>query len=1289
MRPIAKKMSRRTKLLCVLLLPTLLLAGGTGWLVTSNSGLHWLVAIVAQQSKGRFNAQGVNGSLFDTFSIQQLILHGEGWRITLQDVRLHWQPSAMLHGEVKVLQLSAQQIDVLSTPSSAPSKFPDNMSFPFALSVQQLNVNSLRRLSQSGAQPDILLSELEAGFLIDAQHFQLHRIRARLLQGEFEGLGEMAFKNPYPLKAQLTLASTVPYFKAQESAHLSAEFSGDLQRIKVKLDGNGAGMRFNGSAQLAPYTDTPISRFKLAFDGMDTGRLFNAIPLAVISGDIDLHGTAAGALEGTLQARNSQAAALNKNGLPLLGVRTQLKLTAEQLQLQQLHLLLPNNGQISGTVSWHRPNGKMNAQLEINNLDPAVLDTRLPASHSSAARFHGAVTLDSDGVEQHASVALSNERLSLLGQLKLQGKQLQLYDVRVAQGDSVLTGHGQLALDRRRTYRFSGQIQNLNLAEFSASPATDLNIGMEVSGSLLPEMHGTLLINLADSRYMQQDISAKGQIDFSGVGRAAGNIDLSLGENHLNLDVAYGTPSDRVLLILDAPNLAQFGNGLAGQLHATGDLSGSLEDPRLRLNAQGSQLQLPSGQQIAALEVSADLAQAALTMQLEMRDVHGDGELKMSQANLEWLGSWAQHSLLATATLAQGEQTLAEMTVQAQGGLSDPAQSWKALRWQGVVEGLTVTGAQPLRLLTPVPLALSRNAVELGTADVAIAGGNIQFSDTLWTPQSWRSAGHFNDIKVNAVNRQQYQAVLDPFNPLSFDGDWDATVDEHWQGHLTARGVTKAATEAATEDSKAGLQMGIDTIELSLRVEQDQVHAQLEASSKQLGKLALQAKVPLSHVDSGWTILPDAPLAGQLGLQSNNLTWLGPMLDSNLQSGGQLHVDAALIGTFRAPRLQGWARGDELQLALLDQGVNLEQGKLRIRFEPNAVHIDSLAFTAPYAPSPRDKLLADYSLPAGAGQLNASGRIDLQDGSSDLKISAERLPLAQRDDRWIIASGTGTARYANKSLLLDGEIRADAGLINQLVSDRPRLHEDVQIIGVEPASKSEISITVNGSLDLGEHFYIRASGFEGRLAGKLSVRDEPGEAMRVIGIIAAQDAVYYAYGQRLEVERGMVNFQGPLDDPGLNILALRKGLSVEAGVEVTGTVRRPTVRLVSTPNVPDGEKLSWIMLGRVPESSGVDNALLAAAAGSIFSGQSGGEFSQTFGVDEISLTPQAGDDPLQNPKLTLGKQLSTRARISYEQGLSEVGGTAKFIYTLTPRVTIVTRTGIEDAIDIFYSFYFY
>jgi translocation and assembly module TamB len=37
------------------------------------------------------------------------------------------------------------------------------------------------------------------------------------------------------------------------------------------------------------------------------------------------------------------------------------------------------------------------------------------------------------------------------------------------------------------------------------------------------------------------------------------------------------------------------------------------------------------------------------------------------------------------------------------------------------------------------------------------------------------------------------------------------------------------------------------------------------------------------------------------------------------------------------------------------------------------------------------------------------------------------------------------------------------------------------------------------------------------------------------------------------------------------------------GVEVTGTARRPQVRLISDLDLPDAEKLSWRVMGRAPD----------------------------------------------------------------------------------------------------------
>lgn len=1273
--------SRRRKWLVVVLAPCLLLAGGTTWLVASNSGLQWLTGVVEHQSGGKLSAQGINGSLLASFGMQQLVLHGDGWRITLHGVQIQWQPAALLRGELKVLHLGAKQVEVLSLSSGQPPVLPDNLGLPLALDVLQMKLDSLSITSKEGAAPDFVAKVVEASFLGDANHLQLQMLRAHLSAGEFAGSAEIASTKPYVLKAQASLDTAMQLSGRSQHIHLAAEADGDLQHIVVKFDGNGAGVSVNGMAQLAPFSAVPVSRLQFAFNGLDAGRIYSGAPPALVSGSADLHGAPGNVLEGSLQIRNAKAAALDLNGLPVRSITARVRLSSSLWQLQQLDAHLLGDSHITGAVSWERLDGKLNTQLKVRNLDPGAIDTRLPSG-----QFQGDITFRN----QHAIVALHGGTIDAFGELDLNGDHVDLSSLRVTHGKTVLAGHGQLALDRRRTFRFSSQLSRLNLSDFAATPATDLNVGLEISGTLAPQAQGTLRLDMSHSHFAQHDISGNGHLEFSGMRRATGALALRMGENHLDLKVTHGTQADLAQLTVDAPRLEQLGNGMGGQLAGHAVLSGSIAQPRLRFSAQGKNISLSGGQHIATLDGSGDLASANLQMNLGMTGYQGNGTVNMPEASLELQGNRTHHILSASARIDQGQEASGELKLKMDGGFSDPAQGWKKIQWQGNIDELSARGVLPFHLLKAVPLSLAMNSIDLGRVDAAIAGGQIEVSGMQWTPQRWHSAGHFSGLNVRAVNIQNNQPLPDQpgyiqaFDSIRFGGAWDATADAHLHGQFN---IHRESGDWMVGNT--GKPLGLSDMQLSVRAEQDQLHAQLEVSGKHLGEVKVQASMPLTRTETGWTVLPQAPLAGHLHLHSDDLTWLGPILDSNLQSGGRLNLDADLLGTLAYPRLQGEAQGDALSLAFLNQGIRMEQGELKARFDSDAVHIDRLVFSAPYQASPSDNLLAGYRLPAGSGSLSASGQIDLQDDNSDLKITAERLPLAQRTDRWIIASGTGHARYAHKILVLDGNIRADAGLINQPVTDVPSLSEDVHIVGQEPASRAGPPTRVNAVLDLGDHFYIRASGFEGRLAGQLNMRGEPGELMHVTGSIAAQDAVFNAYGQNLQVERGIVNFQGPLDDPGLNILAVRTGLAVVAGVEVTGTVRHPTVRLVSTPNVPDAEKLSWIVLGRVPDTSGVDSALLVAAAGSILGGQSGGQLGKSLGIDEISLSQQTGVDSQSIQKVTIGKQLSARARLSYEQSLNEVGSTAIFTYTLTPRISIVTRTGTEDALDVFYSFRFY
>ncbi len=126
-----------------------------------------------------------------------------------------------------------------------------------------------------------------------------------------------------------------------KTLQVTADAGGDLQHIDLKLSGHGAGMRMEGSAQLAPLSTVAVTKVQLTFDGVDAQWLTESVPSAKLAGSVELHGKQGGVLEGTLQVRNARAAPLDQNGLPLLGVTARLRLSAAQWLIQQLDAQFP------------------------------------------------------------------------------------------------------------------------------------------------------------------------------------------------------------------------------------------------------------------------------------------------------------------------------------------------------------------------------------------------------------------------------------------------------------------------------------------------------------------------------------------------------------------------------------------------------------------------------------------------------------------------------------------------------------------------------------------------------------------------------------------------------------------------------------------------------------------------------------------------------------------------------------------------------------------------------------
>lgn len=1263
--------------LLALLAGGVVLTGGAGWLLASNSGLRWMSGVVQARSGGALEISGVEGALISAFGIERLVLHGDGWRVELAGVRMHWRPLQLLQGELNVLNLSARQVDVLTLPGDAPFALPETLHSPLDINVLQAQIDTLRLFSHEQGAPDFIAHALRARYRADKKTHQLQNLQARFASGEVGGDARIAQDAPYPLQAHLALQGTLPLADKPVEVNALAELSGDLHRMELNLAAAGAGAQLNAALQILPAEASPLAHARIGFTRVDLHWLAQGAPMTILSGELDLHGTTSGVLEGTAQLSNARPAPLDHGGVPLTDARARLRWMQGELQWHELDVHLLQDGLVQGEADWQTQHRRGNARLQVRSLAPAALDSRAPALN-----LQGEITLDADTATQKAQVSLHDAEWNFSGELQKQDAQIDLGQLRLLHGNTLLNGSGQLRLDGQRPFRLDARLQHLNLAEFSAAPQTELNAGLSVSGELLPAPSGLLDFVFFDSRFGGYAFDGDGRLRVLAGTRAMGDLSARLGDNTLDLSLAYGTPEDYLRLSLDAPHLAQVGNGLSGQLAGQLEWRGSVAEPVVGFSLKGSQLKLPSGADIGELAADGALDAQTITLHLNADAVHGAGALALSAVQLDLDGSPAQHTLRAQAGLTRFGQTLGDMTFAASGGWTRTEQSW---RWQGALDELTTQGVLPLRLQAAAPLAVAPDEVALGAAQLAVAGGRIDLHETRWSPQGWHTAGTFGGIGVRAIGANVAADALQSLDTLRFGGGWDVSAVPEWRGKIDLH--RESGDWMVDANTKQGL--GLNDLHLILQVEHELLDLQLNARGERLGEIAAQARMPYYTRDGVPTVAPDAPLRGQVRLHSADLGWLGPMLDGNLQSGGSLHIEAELLGTRDMPRLLGEAQGADLSVALLDQGVRLERGTLALRFAPDAVRIDRLDFVAPYRTPPKDPLLSEYRLPRQAGHLSATGSILLTDEAGQLNVVAEGLPLAQRPDRWLIVSGEAEAAYASKTLALSGNINADVGLIKQIPGNRPRLSDDVRLVGQTPTGDSVFSRVAAFNLDLGEHFYLRAMGLESRLSGKLAVYGAAAEALQATGSIATEQGVIDVYGQRLDVERGLFNFQGPLDDPGLNLLALRKGLSVEAGVEVTGTARHPVTRLVSTPNVPDAEKLSWIVLGRVPESGGFDASLLLAAAGNVVGGSSTGQIGRAIGVDELSLHQKETGDVLQSQVVTVGKRLSSRAYLSYEQGVADPGGITKFTYTLTPRITLVTRTGTEDAIDLLYSFRFY
>jgi translocation and assembly module TamB len=234
----------------------------------------------------------------------------------------------------------------------------------------------------------------------------------------------------------------------------------------------------------------------------------------------------------------------------------------------------------------------------------------------------------------------------------------------------------------------------------------------------------------------------------------------------------------------------------------------------------------------------------------------------------------------------------------------------------------------------------------------------------------------------------------------------------------------------------------------------------------------------------------------------------------------------------------------------------------------------------------------------------------------------------------------------------------------------------------QPKSQTQVDLSVS----LGDKVQIKALGFQGRLTGDLHVSGIPSDVLIGNGQITIKDGSYVAYGQLLKVDNGKIRFSGPIDNPELDIKAVRHGKEVTAGLYIEGNVSSPQATLFSDPDMSQDNILSYLILGKpIEQASATDAALLASAATGIGlqnGAMIGDDIANTFGLDEFSIT----GDSKENAALTIGKYLSPKLYLSYGIGVFDSVSSVELRYQLSKIWSLKAESGTESGVDLLYTY---
>ena len=348
---------------------------------------------------------------------------------------------------------------------------------------------------------------------------------------------------------------------------------------------------------------------------------------------------------------------------------------------------------------------------------------------------------------------------------------------------------------------------------------------------------------------------------------------------------------------------------------------------------------------------------------------------------------------------------------------------------------------------------------------------------------------------------------------------------------------------------------------------------------------------------------------------------------------------------------------------------------------------------------------------SGKGGGTLKGSIDWKnDPRIQLTLNGEKLLIRQAPliTALVDTNMTLDALPLSKKITVKGRVDVPRALISmpEASATAVNVSPDVRIVRegadqlaiLKAAQPWDIRADINVSLGKQVIF----QGFNSRipLLGRLYLSQRGLEtAMRANGAIGiGQKVTIETYGQKLDLNRAIARFNGPLANPTLDVDANKLIQGSTVGVRVTGTATSPNIQVYNDAGLSDQEAMNALITGRINEgSSGLSNAegfksdvnnTIAAAGISLGLGGTRAftnQIGQTFGLSGLALDAQGTGDDTQ---VSLTGYITPDLYIRYGVGVFTPVNKLTLRYQMNQRLYLEASQSLEKAIDLFYHWRF-